>query len=634
MARGIASFGERRNGWQATAWALSAAAMLSSIASQAAQAQDVVVGSSDNGGPDDEQEQSDLTAMTLTCPGSPTSVIPFSFQLDPVINSGNNSSDVSILFDTDNDGNANYSYVITLGPDPAGGTQFAVLGISLQRGRNDSSPIKIAGNKTTFPIGTTTATVGTATNPFDGGSDTLVTLDLDFQAIANSDPALSLANVRFLNLTTIPSSSATSDPKDVLLATEQAYTADDAGTTDVDTTIAVDTQSNDSLKVDWSTAVITSPPSHGTATINADGTISYVPNGDYTGIDTLSYSATATDCSSYTANVTITINGIAAVDDSAKVVSTWSGLPAAVSVFDNDSIDGVTASASNTTLALARSSSLPPELTFSTTTGQVGVAAGALPGAYTFDYQLCRAGAPSDCKIATVTVEVIGVDLVTTKELASGDTTPVAGDTVTFTISVTNNGAADATGVSLTDLLPAGLSATAINGTVSAGSYDAGTGLWSIGTLPDGATATLTIEGTVDSGQGGQTITNAIADPATGNETDPTTTGDDLTESVTVTPQADLSIIKTNGTTAVFSGSTTTYTLTVTHEGGDPIKGAVVTDTPGAGLTCDAVDTVTITGDGVPAGSFTIADLTGGGIALDTLTSGQSTTLSYSCQVN
>ena len=116
------------------------------------------------------------------------------------------------------------------------------------------------------------------------------------------------------------------------------------------------------------------------------------------------------------------------------------------------------------------------------------------------------------------------------------------------------------------------------------------------------------------------------------------------TASASVTAAADLSLTKTNtpgvngnvdqADDTVFSGSTTTYTLTVTHNGGDDSTGAVITDTPGAGLTCDAADPVTITGDGVPAGSFTIADLTGGGIALGTLSSGQSTTLTYSCQVN
>ena len=55
-------------------------------------------------------------------------------------------------------------------------------------------------------------------------------------------------------------------------------------------------------------------------------------------------------------------------------------------------------------------------------------------------------------------------DLVTVKTLTSGDSTPEEGDIVTFEITVTNNGGDTATNVSLTDLLPAGLTPTAING--------------------------------------------------------------------------------------------------------------------------------------------------------------------------
>ena len=60
-------------------------------------------------------------------------------------------------------------------------------------------------------------------------------------------------------------------------------------------------------------------------------------------------------------------------------------------------------------------------------------------------------------------------DLVTVKTLLSGDATPDEGDTVTFQIEVTNNGTDTATGVSLTDLLPSGLTPTAVNGTTSQG---------------------------------------------------------------------------------------------------------------------------------------------------------------------
>ena len=128
-------------------------------------------------------------------------------------------------------------------------------------------------------------------------------------------------------------------------------------------------------------------------------------------------------------------------------------------------------------------------------------------------------------------------DLVTVKTLASGDPTPDVGDTVTFQIVVTNNGDSDASGVSLNDFLPAGLTATANNGTVSQGSYDAATGIFEIGDLAVGETATLTLEGTVDVGQGGNTITN-ITTAATGDQIDPSTVGDDLDESVVVNAPA------------------------------------------------------------------------------------------------
>ena len=52
--------------------------------------------------------------------------------------------------------------------------------------------------------------------------------------------------------------------------------------------------------------------------------------------------------------------------------------------------------------------------------------------------------------------------------------------------------------------------------------YDAATGQFDIGTLDVGESVTLTIQGTVDAGQGGNTITN-ITTAATGDQTDPST---------------------------------------------------------------------------------------------------------------
>ena len=119
-----------------------------------------------------------------------------------------------------------------------------------------------------------------------------------------------------------------------------------------------------------------------------------------------------------------------------------------------------------------------------------------------------------------------------------------------------------ATNVSLTDLLPSGLTPTAGNGAITQGTYDAATGLFSIGTLNVGDTAILTLEGTVDVGQGGNTITN-ITTAAMGDQPDPTTDGDDLEEAVVVDANADLVTVKTlaSGNSVPLEGEVVTFQI-------------------------------------------------------------------------
>ena len=72
---------------------------------------------------------------------------------------------------------------------------------------------------------------------------------------------------------------------------------------------------------------------------------------------------------------------------------------------------------------------------------------------------------------------------------------PKLNTNVTFTITAANTTAVPATGVQLTDLLPAGL--TLVSSTPSVGTYTSGTGVWNIGNLAANASATLTIVATV-----------------------------------------------------------------------------------------------------------------------------------------
>ncbi len=68
---------------------------------------------------------------------------------------------------------------------------------------------------------------------------------------------------------------------------------------------------------------------------------------------------------------------------------------------------------------------------------------------------------------------------------------PNNGDIINFTITVTNHGPANATGVEATDLLPAGFNYQSDN--PSQGSYNHTTGVWTIGSLAANASASLII---------------------------------------------------------------------------------------------------------------------------------------------
>ena len=116
------------------------------------------------------------------------------------------------------------------------------------------------------------------------------------------------------------------------------------------------------------------------------------------------------------------------------------------------------------------------------------------------------------------------------------------------------------------------------------------------------------------------------------------------TASVTVDSYADLRITKTNtagvngeidqAADSVVSGLPTSYSLVVTNGGPSRVTGAIVTDTPVAGISCPAANPVNISGAGIPPGSFTVADLIGTGITLATLLSGQAATLTFDCVVD
>jgi virginiamycin B lyase len=163
------------------------------------------------------------------------------------------------------------------------------------------------------------------------------------------------------------------------------------------------------------------------------------------------------------------------------------------------------------------------------------------------------------------------------------------GNDVTYTLTVTNNGTASATGVTLSDTLPAGATfvsatdgVTPVNGVLT----------FSVGNLNAGASASFTI---VDSPTAAGTLTDQAS--VSGSQGDPTPADNSVTLTTSVTPNVTLTpdlALSGDAPSSVTLGSNVTDTLTVTNNGTAGATGVILTDTLPAGVTFDsATDGVT-----------------------------------------
>lgn len=178
----------------------------------------------------------------------------------------------------------------------------------------------------------------------------------------------------------------------------------------------------------------------------------------------------------------------------------------------------------------------------------------------------------------TAIASILTADMEITKTDSPDPVLP--GNNLTYTLNVRNNGPDNATAVTVVDTLPAGV--TLVSATWPAGSCTGSTTLTcNIGNLANGSSETITIVVTVNAASGSLSNTTNVS----GNEVDPDLSNNTAGESTTVTPVADLSIVK-NGTPAtVVNGNNITYPLVVNNNGPSDATGVVVTDTLPAGIT-------------------------------------------------
>ncbi len=169
-------------------------------------------------------------------------------------------------------------------------------------------------------------------------------------------------------------------------------------------------------------------------------------------------------------------------------------------------------------------------------------------------------------------------------------TTAIPGTPIAYTITITNNGPSTVNTLTMTDVVPAAILNPVFSG-ASSGTFSSATGLWTGLTLTSGQNITIQMTGTVDPAATGtlsNTATVSNAQDGSGNPIlDPISANNSSTDIDTLTPQATLTISKTDGTATYTAGTSTTYTIVVTNTGPSDVTGAAVTDTLPSAITSD-----------------------------------------------
>ena len=183
------------------------------------------------------------------------------------------------------------------------------------------------------------------------------------------------------------------------------------------------------------------------------------------------------------------------------------------------------------------------------------------------------------------TVPVAAADL--SVALSVSNTAPLMGSTIAYTVTVTNGGPSQATGVTVRDLLPAGY--TYGSNAPTQGAYNNSTGDWTGITLASGASARLRLNATVNTtgsySNYAQVWASGVADPESIPGNGSTTEDDDDTLATVPVAAADLSVALTVSNSAPLMGSTIAYTVTVTNGGPNQATGVTVRDLLPAGYT-------------------------------------------------
>jgi uncharacterized repeat protein (TIGR01451 family) len=160
-----------------------------------------------------------------------------------------------------------------------------------------------------------------------------------------------------------------------------------------------------------------------------------------------------------------------------------------------------------------------------------------------------------------------------------GPSAAQAGNNVSYTLTVVNNGPSAASNVAVTDATPSGLSSVSVSGDCAAMPC-------TFASLAPSVPKHVTVTFGIPSNYAGGPIANIASVTAT--ETDPVVGNNSAEADTTVTASADLAISQT-GTGAVLAGGSVSYTITVTNNGPSTASSVEVDDSTPSGLSAGTV---------------------------------------------
>ncbi len=275
------------------------------------------------------------------------------------------------------------------------------------------------------------------------------------------------------------------------------------------------------------TAVLSLGASHGVVTLNADGSFAYVPDPNYFGPDAFTYYATNGTLASPLATVSITVQGVNDVPSFTRGPD--QNVPADTAISVPGWATNISAGPANeqgqplTFIVTPDNAALFTASPVISSDGTLTFTTGHVSGSTIVHVRIHDGVDTSAEQTFTVTVQPPpgpSSNIQVTQQRTPAN--PSVGDTVTYTITVTNLGPDAADSVTLNDTYPAGLTWQSVLSTVgTCGPGDFGNSC-SLGTLANGAVATVTMNYVATAAQPvNHTVTGATAtnDPVPANDT-------------------------------------------------------------------------------------------------------------------